>query len=85
MKTQYSFTLRKDADFELDTGAALSCMGNKKFREDHRKVKVHKTNIKLKTLEPVGVADVEVECGGKNIKLPIVITEIHRHCWGGTG
>ena len=69
----------KDADFELDTGAALSCMGNKKFREDHPKVKVHKTNIKLKTfsgeiMEPVGVADVEVECEGKSTKLPIVIT-----------
>ena len=69
----------KDAKMELDTGAALTCMGNKKFRESHPNAKVHKTNIKLKTfsgeiMEPIGIADVEVESEGKSTKLPIVIT-----------
>ena len=77
----------KDAKMELDTGAALTCMGNKKFRESHPNAKVHKTNIKLKTfsgeiMEPIGIADVEVESEGKSTKMADQRSSVK--CWRST-
>ena len=77
----------KDAKMELDTGAALTCMGNKKFRESHPNAKVHKTNIKLKTfsgeiMEPIGIADVEVESEGKSTKMADQRSSVK--CWKNT-
>ena len=69
----------KKQDFELDTGAACSCMGNKTFRRELPGVKLHETNIRLKTfsgeiMKHVGIAEVEVVENGVRKKLPLVIT-----------
>ena len=69
----------KQMKMELDTGAALSVTGNKKFRQDHPGVELRSTNSKLRTysgecITPVGIADVEVNYEGQSEKLPLVVT-----------
>ena len=54
-------------------------MGNKTFRREMPGVKLHDTNIRLKTfsgeiMKPVGISEVEVVEKGVHKKLALVIT-----------
>ena len=53
--------------------------GDKDFRERYSDVKLHETNIKLRSfsgecIRPVGIAEVDVHHGGRSMKLPLVVT-----------
>ena len=68
----------KPVRLELDTGASLTVMGENSFRKEVGEMKLKSTNLKLKTYSgefilPRGVAEVEVQHGGKVEKLPVVV------------
>ena len=68
----------KEIEMEVDTGAAVSIMGEKTVQEMFLEVQLKKSDIVLKTytaesMEVVGEIDVEVEYQGQTEKLVLVV------------
>ena len=68
----------KEIEMEVDTGAAISIMGEKTVQEMFPEVQLKKSDIVLKTctaesMEVVGEIDVEVEYQGQTEKLVLVV------------
>ena len=68
----------KEIEMEVDTGAAVSIMGEKTVQEMFPEVQLKKSDIVLKTytaesMEVVGEIDVEVEYQGQTEKLVLVV------------
>ena len=69
-----------DSKMEVDTGAALTCMGNHDFRKKFEGVKLYDPgNIRLKSwtgelVKPVGIADVDVVLEGQSKRFPLLVT-----------